>query len=411
MSLPDWKKAIDTQFSMYKSGKQNKNGYLSNLISYFTGAGTGNYPVRGQKVNPTDLSPAELLKYELPDFDIRKVAFMQAIESNMVSSSRLPRDWAGVKRVIDGLKQDARFARSPPFDNYTADEKAIWNNCQIPIVGKGTTSSPTNHPLYNKLCDIYNTPGSKAFRDAGNWEKYYGDFAIGGIGPAGGFFAGDWGKNFVKLTQDQLDAFQLPFDDARRLQIAMTVEQYKNALAKKPSTTKQAYVANIQATYDDKKHQYSPPLTAQEKTMFESLKIPISPKIEAQMIQQASSASAEQRTSAAKVKADADAAAAKKAEEDRKKRLEMAIKYSIMTCVAMAPKGAPPQWYDEDKTRCRSCKESPVAVPGRADSYNQLVAVKERTCLTQIAGGGRRRSRSRTRRRRTTKRKRGTRRR
>ena len=276
MSLPDWKKVIDTEFNTYKSGKQNKNAYLTNLIGYFTGGGTANYPVAGQKVKPTDLTAAELLKYELPDFDVRKIAMMQAIQSNMIDSSRLPRDWAGVKGVIDKLKQDSRFARSPPFDNYSADEKAVWNNCQIPITGKGTTSSPDNHPLYNKLCDIYNNAGSKAFREAGNWEKYYGDFAIGGIGPANGFFAGDWDKAFFGMTATQLKGFQLPTDDARRLQVAMIREQYRNAMAKSSSGvidkgTQDSYIANIKALFDDKKYQYSPAMSAAEQKAFTTL--------------------------------------------------------------------------------------------------------------------------------------------
>jgi len=254
------------------------SGYITNVINYFTGGGTANYPVAGQRVKPTDLTTAELLKYELPDFDIRKLAFMQAIVPNMVESTRIPRDWAGVKGLIDAAKRDAKFARSPPFDNYPADEKKVWDNCQIPIIGKGTTSSPDNHPLYNKLCDIFNNPASKAFRDAGNWEKYYGDFAVGGIGPANGFFAGDWDKNFFGLTETQLKGFMLPTDDARRLQIAMSREQYRNALIKSPAglpkPAQDAYIANIKATFDNNRFQYSPLISAQEQTALMTLPPP-----------------------------------------------------------------------------------------------------------------------------------------
>jgi len=275
MSLPDWKQVIDTEFNNYKSGRQSKSGYLTNVINYFTGGGTANYPVAGQKVKPTDLTPADLLKYEIPDFDIRKFAFMVAIQSNMVESNRIPRDWAGVKGLIDAAKNEGKYGRSPPFDNYSADEKAVWNNCQIPIIGTGTTSNPNNHPLYNKLCDIYNDPASKAFRDAGNWEKYYGDFAVGGIGPANGFFAGDWDKNFFGMTATQLKGFQLPTDDARRLQIAMNREQYRNALVKSPAGldkgTQDAYIANIKALYDDKRFQFSPLLSSAEQTALATL--------------------------------------------------------------------------------------------------------------------------------------------
>ena len=275
MSLPDWKKIIDTEFNNYKSGKQNKAGYLTNVINYFTGGGTANYPVKGQKVQPSDLTAAELLKYELNDFDIRKMAFEVEIQSNMVSSNRIPRDWAGVKANIDGIKTNGKYARSPPFDNYSAEEKAIWNNCQIPIIGKGTTSSPNNHPMYNKLCDIYNNPASKAFRDAGNWEKYYGDFCINGIGAADGFLASDWNKQCYGLSATQLMGFQLPTDDARRLQIAMNREQYRNALVKSPSglnpSTQEAYKANITACYDDNKFPLSPTLTEADKKAFVTL--------------------------------------------------------------------------------------------------------------------------------------------
>ena len=138
-----------------------------------------------------------------------------------------------------------------------------------------TQAAPDNHPLYNKLCDIYNDPASKALRDAGNWEKYYGDFAIGGIGPANGFFAGDWDKGFIGMTATQLKGFQLPTDDARRLQVAMIREQYKNALAKSSSgvdkATQDSYIANIKALFDDKKYQYSPAISSTEQTAFTTL--------------------------------------------------------------------------------------------------------------------------------------------
>lgn len=272
MSLPDWKKVIDTEFNNYKSGKQNKAGYLTNVINYFTGAGTGNYPVKGQKVNPTDLTPADLLKYELYDFDIRKMAFEVEIQNNMVSSNRIPRDWAGVRANIDRIKTDSKYARSPPFDNYSAEEKAIWNNCQIPIIGKGTTSSASNHPMYNKLCDIYNNPGSKKFRDQFKWDKYYGDFCINGIGPADAFLAGDWNKQCYQLSESQLKAFQLPTDDARRLQIAMNRQQFQITEPNLTNAGKQApYKTNITNLFDNNKYPLSPTITEAEKTKYVTL--------------------------------------------------------------------------------------------------------------------------------------------
>jgi hypothetical protein len=274
MSLPDWKKVIDTEFNNYKSGKQNKSGYYMNIINYFTGGGTANYPVQGQKVNPTDLSTAELIKYELPAFDIRKIAMAQAIQSNMVDSSRVPRDFAGVKGLIDGMKQDAKFARSPPFDNYSQEEKAIWNNCQVPIIGTGTTNSPNNEPLYNRVCDLFNNPGTQAILNSNNMEKYYGNWAINGVGPADAFMAGDWDKAFKAMTATQLKGFRLPTDDGRRLKILMNIEQYKNAAAKNSSVNKAPYVANINKLFPDNSNVMSPPLTAAERTAFSSLTIP-----------------------------------------------------------------------------------------------------------------------------------------
>jgi len=332
MSLPDWKKVIDTEFNKYKSGKQSKSGYYINVISYFTGGGTANYPVKGQKVNPTDLSTAELIKYELPDFDIRKIAMAQAIQSNMVESSRVPRDFAGVKGLIDNLKKDAKFARSPPFDNYTEEEKAVWNNCQVPIIGTGTVSSPNNDPLYNKLCDLFNNAGTQAFLTANkiiaggstrapsreqqrmredpppppelaaaassaalaaaassaalaaasaaataapaNMEKYYGNWVINGIGPADAFISGEWDKAFKGMTATQLKGFRLPTDDGRRLKILMNIEQYKNAAAKKPSVDKGPYVANVKALFTNNSNVMSPPLTSAEQTAFSSLTVP-----------------------------------------------------------------------------------------------------------------------------------------
>ena len=274
MSLPDWKKVIDTEFNKYKSGKQSKSGYYTNVISYFTGGGTANYPVQGQKVNPTDLSTAELIKYELPDFDIRKIAMAQAIQSNMVESSRVPRDFAGVKGLIDNLKKDARFARSPPFDNYTEEEKAVWNNCQVPIIGTGTVSSPNNDSLYNKLCDLFNNAGTQAFLTANNMEKYYGNWVINGIGPADAFISGEWDKAFKGMTATQLKGFRLPTDDGRRLKILMNIEQYKNAAAKNPSVDKGPYVGNVKALFANNSNVMSPPLTSAEQTAFSSLTIP-----------------------------------------------------------------------------------------------------------------------------------------
>lgn len=311
MSLPDWKKVIDTEFNKYKSGKQSKSGYYINVISYFTGGGTANYPVRGQKVNPTDLTTAELIKYELPAFDIRKIAMAQAIQSNMVESSRVPRDFAGVKGLIDNLKKDAKFARSPPFDNYTEEEKAVWNNCQVPIIGTGTVSSPNNDPLYNKLCDLFNNAGTQAFLTANkiiaggstrapieqqrkredpppppepaaaassaapaNMEKYYGNWVINGIGPADAFISGEWDKAFKGMTATQLKGFRLPTDDGRRLKILMNIEQYKNAAAKNPSVDKGPYVGNVKALFANNSNVMSPPLTSAEQTAFSSLTIP-----------------------------------------------------------------------------------------------------------------------------------------
>jgi hypothetical protein len=244
------------------------------VISYFTGGGTANYPVQGQKVNPTDLTPVELIKYELPAFDIRKIAMAQAIQSNMVESSRVPRDFAGVKGLIDNLKNDAKFARSPPFENYTEEEKAVWNNCQVPIIGTGTTSSPNNDPLYNKVCDLFNNAGTKAFLTANNMEKYYGNWVINGIGPADGFMSGEWDKAFKGMTATQLKGFRLPTDDCRRLKILMNIEQYKNAAAKNPSVDKGPYVGNVKALFTDNSNVMSPPLTSAEQTAFSSLTVP-----------------------------------------------------------------------------------------------------------------------------------------
>jgi len=275
MSLPDWKKVIDTEFNNYKSGKQNKTGYLTNVVGYFTGGGGGNYPVKGQKVQPTDLTVAELLKYELYDFDIRKMAFEIQIQNNIVLNNNVPKNWAGVKANIDAAKTDGKYTRSPVFDSYSKEEQAIWNKCQIPMIGTGTTNSPTNHPLYNKLCDIYNNPASKALRDAGNWEKYYGDFCINGIGPADGFLGSDWNKQCYALTTTQLMGFQLPTDDVRRLQIAMNREKYVNALIKSPAGldagTQAAFKNNINACFDNNKYPLSPIVTEEEKKTFLTL--------------------------------------------------------------------------------------------------------------------------------------------
>jgi hypothetical protein len=269
VTLPPWKALIDTEYNNYKSGKQSRATYYSNVVSYFTQGGTLYYPVVGQQVKPSDLTVEELVKYEFFEFDIRKIQMQIVIETNMVASTRVPRDWEGVKAVIDQVKTDSKFARSPEFNTYPIEEQTIWNRCQIPINGTGTTRSTRNHPLYNTLCDIYNNPTTKGYRSALNWGKYYEDLCVGGVGPGGGFFSGEYDKQFVGLRPDQLKTFQIPTDDARRLLIAMNRTKYRSLIIDNKrvpdAATQAAYQETIRALADNNSYIYSFPMTDAER--------------------------------------------------------------------------------------------------------------------------------------------------
>jgi hypothetical protein len=272
VTLPPWKALIDSEYNKYKAGSQSKTTYLMNVISYFTGAGTLYYPVEGQQVKPSDLTLAERIKYEIYEFDIRKIQMQVHIQSNMVDSTRVPRDWDGVKALIDQTKTDSIFGRSPDFSTYSIEEQTIWNRCQIPMSGSGTTRSDDNHPLYNKICDIYNDPISKGYRTTLNWGKYYEDFCVSGVGPAGGFFSGEYDKQFVGLTPNQLKEFQLPTDDARRLLIAMHRTKYRALILQNrqipDAATQTSYQDAIRALSDNNTYIYSFPMTTAERDNF-----------------------------------------------------------------------------------------------------------------------------------------------
>jgi hypothetical protein len=187
----------------------------------------------------------------------------------MVASTRVPRDWNGVKGVIDQTKTDGRFGRSPQFSTYSIEEQNIWNRCQIPMIGSGTTRSDDNHPLYNTICDIYNDPISQGYRTALNWGKYYEDFCVSGAGPAGGFFSGEYDKQFVGLRPDQLKNFQLPTDDARRLLIAMHRTKYIALMIENReipnAATQDSYQDAIRPLTNNSSYLYSFPMTNAEK--------------------------------------------------------------------------------------------------------------------------------------------------
>ena len=267
-----WKAEIERQYSYYIKRQQDKAAYLTNIVTFFCGNNQQYYPVKGGAVQPSDLTPAELNKYEFYEFDIRKMQFEVLIQYNMVLSTRVPRDWPSVKDSINAIKVNPIYSRSPSFDSYPPEEQAIWNACQIPVRGTGTVSNPNNHPLYNRLCDIYNHPSSKALRDAGNWEKYYKDFCFNGVGVASAFMANDWNKKFLSLTATQLKGFELPTDDFRRLQIECVRAEYRNGLILRPTgldPSAQDYARyKINVLFDDLKNLHSPPLTDAEKARY-----------------------------------------------------------------------------------------------------------------------------------------------
>jgi hypothetical protein len=250
-TTPPWLTYVNSEFTKTTAGGKVST-YLNNIVQYFTGGGTQNYPTISQvaAVDATTLN-----RLGLSSIDPLRVAMQQCIQQNLIENGATSANrMADMKTAMDNLKVDPRFGRSAPFDSWPAEEKVVWNNFCIPI--------NNTHIAYLKLTSIR---GENQKTSGGtDWRKYYDAVLL---------FTDFFNKRFG-LTRTQLTALQLPTYDRRRLQLSAFRQSFKDSLCS--TTNPQSGPALTQAMAPfladpDKNPPTSPPLTAAEKTAYSAI--------------------------------------------------------------------------------------------------------------------------------------------